>query len=51
MKEDNEDKKTQLSPSSKELIEGQNNDTFSSTMLKLINGKKVPSDEYFRSEN
>ena len=41
MKEkNNEDKETQLSLSTKVLIEGWNNDTFCSTMLKLIRDKK-----------
>ena len=34
------DKEIQLSLSTKELINAQNTDTFCSTMLKLINGKK-----------
>ena len=52
IKEDNnEDKEIQLSLSTKELIDGQNNDTFSNSMLKIINDKKKPSDKYFIKDN
>ena len=42
--ENNKDKEIQLLISTKELIDGKNNDTFCFTMLNLINEKKVPSD-------
>ena len=35
----------------KELVESQSNDTFCSTMFKLINDRKVPSDKYLISDN
>ena len=35
----------------KELIDAKNNDTFCTTMLKLINGKEVSSEKYFISNN
>ena len=35
----------------KEPLSEQNDDTFCSTMLKLICDKKVPSDKYFTSDN
>ena len=44
-KENDKDKEIQLSLSLKEPIDTQNNDTFCSTMLKLINDK-VFSDKY-----
>ena len=50
-KENSEDKEIQLSLSTKEVIVGKNNDTFCSTMLRLINDMKVPSDKYFISNN
>ena len=34
----------------KELIDGQNNETFCSDMLKLINDNRVPLDNYFVSD-
>ena len=41
------DKYIHLSLSVKELFDAQSNDIFYSTMLKLINDKKVSSDRYF----
>ena len=35
----------------KELIDGQNNDTFCCTMLILINDRKVPLDKYYICDN
>ena len=49
--ENSKDKGIQLSLSNKELIDGQYNDTFCSTMLKLMNNKRVPSDKYLIKYN
>ena len=48
--ENDEEKEIQLSLSTKGLNDEQNNDTFCSTMLKLTNDEKVPSDKYFISD-
>ena len=49
-KENDEDKEIQLSISTKELIDSQN-DTYIDIMIKLINDIKVPSDKYFIIDN
>ena len=49
-KENSKVKGIQLGLSTKELINGQSNDTFCSTMLKLMNDKEVPLDKYFISD-
>ena len=52
MKEEKgEDKETQLSLSTKEIIDTQNNDAFCCTMLKLMNDKNMSSNKYFVSNN
>ena len=49
--ERDEDKEVHLSLSTKELIDAQSNDTFCSTILKLINDKKMSSDKNFIQES
>ena len=45
------DMEIQLSLSTKEMNGAQSNDTFYSTMVKLIKDKKVSSDKYFMSKH
>ena len=47
----NENNEIHLSLWAEELIDGYNNDTFCTTMLKLVNVKKIPSDKYFIDDN
>ena len=50
-KEKNDNEGTQLSVSTEELIDGQNNETFCTAILKLVHDNKIPQYKYFKSDN
>ena len=49
-KKSNENAELQLSLCTEELIDGQNNDTFCSTISKLLSDKRMPPHKYFISD-
>ena len=49
--EANENIEIYLSLSTEKLSDGQNNDTFCTTRLKLVNNRKIPADKYFIDNN